>query len=324
MLAVTELKPIGSGLSRPECVLTTASGHLYTSYLGPEGRSGVSHIAPNGAVVHYTAKDPRQNPKDFMSNGIALLRDGSFLIANLGPTGGVYHLDRQGQLSPKILEADGLTLPPTNFVGIDPKERIWTTVSTLMNPRDPAMRKGHADGIVVLCDARGTRIVAEGMGFTNEAIVDPSGEWLYVNETISRRTSRLKIKENGDLGPRETVTEYGEAVFPDGFNFDAEGGIWAVSVCSNRIIHTDRQGHQRLYFEDCDRDEMAQAEAHYQSEQPIRSIFDYGKARTGRNLASIAFGGADLRTLYMGTLHSDQVLTLPADITGAKPVHWHF
>ena len=38
----------------------------------------------------------------------------------------------------------------------------------------------------------------------------------------------------GALGPRETVTEYGHGVYPDGLEFDAEGGFWVTSIVSNR------------------------------------------------------------------------------------------
>ncbi len=64
-----------------------------------------------------------------------------------------------------------------------------------------ARKPGHADGFIVCKDKHGTRIVADGLGFTNEAKVDPSGRWLYVNETFGKRTSRFSISQSG-LGKR--------------------------------------------------------------------------------------------------------------------------
>ena len=39
-------------------------------------------------------------------------------------------------------------------------------------------------------DAKGAHIVADGIGFTNECRVDPTGKWLYVNETTAKRVSQ--------------------------------------------------------------------------------------------------------------------------------------
>jgi sugar lactone lactonase YvrE len=47
-----------------------------------------------------------------------------------------------------------------------------------------------SDGFIVRVDDAGARIVADGLGYTNEVQLDPSGERLYVNETFGRRLSR--------------------------------------------------------------------------------------------------------------------------------------
>ncbi len=42
-----------------------------------------------------------------------------------------------------------------------------------------------------------------------------------------------------------------------------------------------------------------------------------------RNISSVAFGGPDLRTCYLG-LFNDGVSTWQAPVAGAEPAHWHF
>jgi sugar lactone lactonase YvrE len=320
MTSLDELRWIGEGLARPECVLTTKSGDLFCSYASKNGQGGVSRIDASGAVHHLLAK----GPEGFLPNGIAILPDRSFLLANLGPTGGVYKLSAGGELSPFLLEVEGRPLPPTNFVGIDKAGRTWVTVSTWRNPREQAMMKGEADGFIVVSDARGARIVAEGVGFTNEGVVDPTGKWLYVNETIARRTSRFPILATGDLGPRETVAEYGPAIFPDGLTFDAEGGVWIVSVSSNRVVRTYADGRQEIVLEDCDPQEMDDVAARFEAGENARPLVDIGGRRKLGNLASIAFGGPDLSTIYMGTLFGNRIAAFPAPVRGAEPVHWSF
>jgi sugar lactone lactonase YvrE len=317
MIAAESVSTIGSGLSRPECVLTTRSGDLFVS----DKRGGVSWISPGGATRLIQA---RNAPDGFLPNGIALLPDRSFLIADLGPGGGMYHLAQDGTLTPRLLEIDGRRLPPTNFVGIDAKSRIWVTVSTWQIPREQAARKDFADGFIILIDERGPRIVAEGLGFTNEAIVDPTGQWLYVNETIGRRNSRFPIRPDGSLGPKEVVAQFGAGTFPDGFAFDSEGGVWVVSVVSNRVIHIDRDGRQTIVMEDADPATLARVEDAFQSDRYGRAEMDSGSGRPLRNLSSIAFGGPDLRTAYLGSLFGDSIFVVPSPVQGAAPVHWDF
>jgi sugar lactone lactonase YvrE len=317
MIPAESVEHIGSGLSRPECVLTTRSGDLYVS----DKRGGVSWIRPDGTTTLIQA---RNAPQGFLPNGIALLPDRSFLIADLGPGGGVYHLAQDGTLTPRLLEIEGKRLPPTNFVGIDRQSRMWVTVSTWKIPREQAARKDYADGFIIMVDERGARIVAEGLGFTNEAIVDPSGRSLYVNETIGRRNSRFPIGSDGSLGPKEVVAQFGAGTFPDGFAFDAEGGVWVVSVVSNRVIHVAADGTQTIVMEDADPENLARVEDAFQNDRYGRPEMDSGSTRSLRNLSSIAFGGPELRTAYLGSLFGESIFTFPSPVRGAEPVHWDF
>src|SRR3954454_20641712 len=170
MIDLNGLQFIGEGLSRPECVLATRSGDIFAA----DTRGGVSMIRPDGAMVFTKAVG---GPPDLFPNGIALLADRSYLLANLGPSGGVYRLHLDGRMEAVLTQLDGKPLPPTNFVAIDRAGRTWVTVSTRLFPREQAARKDHADGFVVVIDDRGARIVADGIGYTNEALVDPSGRW---------------------------------------------------------------------------------------------------------------------------------------------------
>ena len=190
---LSDLTYLGENLSRPECVLSTRSGDIFI----PDKRGGISDVR---ADVRTELILGRNAPQGFMPNGFALLPCRSFLIADLGPDGGVWHMAPDGTLTPKLMEIDGKHLEPTNFVGIDAHGRTWISVSTRLIPREGSMKKGHADGYIIMLDASGARIVAEDIGVTNEAIVDPTGRWLYVNETISRCTSRFEIQADGSLG----------------------------------------------------------------------------------------------------------------------------
>jgi sugar lactone lactonase YvrE len=316
-LAAEEITAIGSGMSRPECVLATKSGDLFCS----DSRGGYNIVKPDGQSRFVKALGA---PADFMPNGIALLPGRDVLAANLADSSGVWRIKPDGQASLFLSEADGVALPPVNFVGLDAKGRIWISVSTRAVPRHPAFKKGHADGFIAVHDGGTTRVVAEDIAFTNEAIVDPTGEWLYVNETVGQCTSRYPIRADASLGPKETVAEYPAATFPDGFTFDAEGGVWMVSVASNRIIHVDRAGNQNIVTEDADPAAMAELQATFDRGEPVREMIEIGSKRRLANIASIGFGGPDLHTVYMGSLAHDGIQTFRSPIKGAPLVHWEF
>ncbi|TCR64050.1 sugar lactone lactonase YvrE [Bosea sp. BK604] len=317
-LELSDLDYVGDGLDRPECVMTTRSGDMFT----PNKQGGISIVRADGRTEHILA---RNAPEGFLPNGIALLPDRSVLIANLGPSGGVYHLAMDGTLTPKLLEIEGRQLEPTNFVGIDRKSRIWVTVSTKQIPREQSMRKGFGDGYIIMIDGKGPRVVAENIGFTNEAIVDPTGHWLYVAETIARRTSRFPIRADGTLGEKEVFAEYREpSTFPDGFTFDSEGAVWIVSVVSNRVIRAMPDGRQHILIEDADPALLAEIEDDFQNDRYGRPQLDTGGKRQLANLSGISFGGPDLKTVYLGSLFGSRLATFRSPVAGAAPVHWDF
>ena len=313
------LRPVGTGLVRPECVLATSSGTLYTA----DWRGGVACIAADGSQSLFAGSLPDARP--LRPNGIALRRDGSFLLADLGETaGGVFVLDRRGQVRPLVDRVDGIELPPTNFVFEDRHERTWITVSTRHVPRAAAYRADVADGFIVVVDSQGARIVADGLGYTNEAALSADGAWLYVNETFGRRLSRFRVRPDGSLHGRETVTSFGHGIYPDGLAFDAAGHAWITSIVSNRVLRVAPGGTTEVILEDADPAHVERCEAAYLSGQMGRPHLDHAAGSVLKNISSLAFGGPDLRTAYLGCLLGDSLMSFRSPVAGQPPVHWHF
>lgn len=318
-IALETLRFVGNDLNRPECVLATARGELFTA----DWRGGVAHLRADGSQALYVSRLSGGRP--LRPNGIALRADGSFLLADLGESlGGVFVLGRGGDVRPLLERVDGIDLPPTNFVHDDGSGRIWITVSTQHCPRAAAYRRDVADGFIVLLDGRGARVVADRLGYTNEALLSPDRRWLYVNETFGRRLSRFRVAEDGSLYGRETVTEFGAGTFPDGLAFDADGGVWITSIVSNRVIRVDRDGGQQLMLEDCDAGHLERCEAAFAAGAMGRPHLDTDGGRVLRNISSLAFGGPDLRTAYLGCLLGDQLASFRAPVAGHAPTHRNF
>jgi hypothetical protein len=293
-------------------VLTTAKGEIFVG----DHDSGIVEIGkPKRTIVGA--------PPGFLPNGVTMLPNREFLLANLGPGGGVWRLDRDWRLWPWLLEAEGELLRVCNFVGHERDGTVYISVSTRHYPRERAMRPVVSDGFIVRVDGKGARLAADGIAFTNECRVDPTGQWLYVNETQARRTSRFAIRGD-ELGPKQVVHEFGPGEFPDGFAFDAEGGVWVACVVANRLIRIPPNGEAQLILDDSDQAMIERSEGIISQRKGGREWLEAGGTRSLRNIASVAFGGPDLRTVHLGCLAGDRLATFRSPITGAAPVQWHF
>jgi sugar lactone lactonase YvrE len=313
---ITALEAHGAGLNRPECVVATYSGDVFV----PEWPGGVTVVHADGRTQTWRATS---TTVDLRPNGIALTSDGSFLIANLGDDGGIWRLERSGVLSPVLLEVDGVPLPPANFITIDEQDRIWISVSTRHAPRQQAWRADVSDGFVALIDGDGPRIVADGLRYTNEVRPDPTGQWLYIVETFGRRVSRCPIGARGALGTAETVFSMDDGFFPDGFAFDEDGGLWVTSLVSNRLVRFHREQIE-IIVEDVNEDFVERVEQAFASRSMAAEHLGRIPDTLIQQLTSVAFGGPDRRTVYLGSLHASCLYCFRSDIAGAIQPHWRY
>lgn len=316
-LTPADLTPVGSGLSRPECVLTTACGDLYVS----DARGGVSRIAADGTATLFAGQTRDGAPLG--ANGFAMLADGSFLICPLAG-GGVYRLWRDGRAEMFLDRAEGRALDCPNFILLDDIGRLWICCLTQTDRRTlHRYPRRLRDGFIVLVDARGARIVADGVGYPNEVRIDPSGRYLYANETMAGRVLRYPIDSNG-LGAQEVVAAFDESNMFDGFNIDSEGGVWITALVSNRLWHAPPGGEPRVLIEASDPDQMARLIEQQRGAGVERSLLYEDKGSFLRNIASVAFGGPDLKTVYLGNLMGETILSFCAPVAGMRPAHWRF
>ena len=306
-----------SGLQRPECVLTHSSGHVFVS----DRRGGVLEIRPDG-THHLIGRQSPAGACNLLPNGIAMQRDGSFLVANLGEQGGIWRIAADGTQSPWLTEVDGRAVHRVNFVLNDVHGRVWACISATDGSDAYPLRT--ATGYIVLCDASGTRIVAEGLHYTNECRSSADGQFMYVNETFGRRLSRFRMGKAGELTAKQTVATFGEGDFPDGLALDAEGGAWVVCVGSNRVYRIASDGRRQTIIDDADPATAQQLEAAFAAGALNRPQLSAARGQRLQNITSLAFGGADLRTVYMGCLAGDTLATFRSPVAGLQPAHWNW
>lgn len=304
-IPLDSLRPVGQGLSRPESVVALPQGHLCCS----DGHGGVMKIAPDGQ------QSLQGTLTGLTPNGIAALPGGRFLAANVGHRGGLWHLSAQGEWAQVDIRLDGQVLPEVNFVHLDAQGRLWLCISSAGAP-DPVFTPDLQEGFIILGDEGGFRVVARGLGWTNELRVHPDGQRLFVNETFGRRLLEFRIARDGSLQDRRVLVQFGTGDYPDGMALDAEGGIWVTSIISNRLYRC-YEGRCELVLGDTDSALVDRVEQIFKGRGLCRA--DLLGLRTGQriqHLSSIAFGGPELRTVYLGSLGSDCLWAAPAPVAG--------
>lgn len=322
-----ELKFIGEGLQRPECILAERDGTLWAA----DGRGGVMRIAPDGSQRLILQGEPNL-AADFQSrlvqaegslpNGLAFDDNGDILIANWG-TERLERMSRDGTRTEVIIDQiDGKRIGKANFVTRDSKGRLWLTVTTQMIPWTDHVKTNSRDGYIALIDEKGARIVADDLCGTNELRFDAREEWLYVAETTSRNITRFRV--DGDrLVDREIYGPSNLGGFNDGIAFDAYGNLWTTLIMADRLVAITPKG-DLLTILDLGGDPAALADLDTAWEQGKVTPALMGAAGGDlcRWMASLTFGGLDLKTVYLGSLQGNRIPYFCSPVAGQPLLGW--
>ena len=287
-LRPTDFTAVGHGLQRPECVLALRDGSVLCS----NRNRAVSVIGTDGAQSEIGGGLG-------LANTFTLDDDGHFLVADL-KRGAVVRLDRDGVPTTVHDRWRGEPLGSVNFMLAGEEPGVaWVSVST----RDPdyrtAIETSKPDGRIFRIDADGLYLAADGLYFPNAMQIDHERGYIYVVETTAGAVSRAPLGPNGMPGAFE---RFGPAplypgAYTDGLALDAEGNVWLTELSRNAIIVIDRQGQAHTVFED----------------------------REGKVLdkpTGLAFGGADQRTVYIGSLKMTTLPAFRAPVPGHSPRLW--
>ncbi len=156
---------------------------------------------------------------------------------------------------------------------------------------------GKRNGWIWRIDPDGTADIWTDVanGFTNGLCLAPDRKWLYIAESTPPLISRVAILADGTAGEREVVIELPHTV-PDGLAFDVQGSLYVACFTPNRIYRYTLTGDLSIVIEDWEQ---------YALVTPT----------------NIAFGGADMRTLYIASLGGWNIRSLPMDVAGL-PLHY--
>jgi gluconolactonase len=323
------IRYIGDGLERPECILAEPDGTLWSA----DGRGGIVRISPDGSqqlILQSTVsrneaqsfEDRYVNTMGSLPNGLAFAADGNFLIANFG-TDALELTSRDGNTRTLVDRIEGKPVGKANFVARDRAGRLWLTVTTRMVPWTRHVETMSHDGYIAVIDGKGVRIVADGLCGTNELRFDRAEEYLYVAETTKRRISRFRVLPGGTLGPRETHGPENVGGFCDGIAFDAHGNLWSTLIMCDRLIAVTPEGEVLTLLDDGKPEATAALDAAWREERVTPDLMAAATGTIAPWMASVTFGGPDLRTVYLGSLRGTRIPYFRAPVAGLPLIHWN-
>jgi len=324
-----DFRYIGQDLQRPECILAEKDGTLWSA----DARGGVVRIAPDGTqnIITQSHSGTFEKVDDAaqkftggtLPNGLAFADNGDIWISNFG-TNCLERMQRNGDTAIVLDSVDGEAIGKVNFIARDSRNRIWITISTMIPDWSNAMCKNVVDGRVLLYEpGKGVRIVADRLHFTNECKLDAREEYLYVVQTCGRNVVRFRIGANGDLSAREVFGPTDHGRFIDGIAFDEYGNLWGTYIMNDGIFAITPDGDRRMLFDDSSAAEVAKIDTAFQTGSPVSMdlLLECG-GTIAPWCASVTFGGADLRTVYVGSLRGTTIPCFTAPVAGLPMVHW--
>jgi gluconolactonase len=326
----TAISFVGHDLQRPECILAEPDGTLWSA----DARGGLMRIDPDGSQqivtqrqsghFEHAGSEATRYLHGTLPNGLAFARNGDFLISNFG-TDCLELMSRDGTSRVLADSIDGEPIGKVNFVLRDSRDRVWITVSTRLQNWMKALRPDLADGYLARLENGRFRIVADGFHFTNEIRFDAREEYLYVVETTGGCITRLRIDEAGDVKGREVFgpSSLGCGAWPDGIAFDTAGNLWGTLVYSDKLFVLTPDGDMRVLLDEGDPAKVAALEQAFFTNTVTEDVL----FATGRGLApwmaSVTFGGPDLRTVYIGSLKGSRIPFFRSPVAGLPMVHWN-
>jgi gluconolactonase len=324
------IKYVGSGLQRPECILAENDGTLWSA----DARGGVVKITPGGQQQsitqqrsgHFqkTTSEASRYLEGTLPNGLAFARNGDILISNFG-TDCLELMTRDGVTRVLADSIDGEAIGKVNFVLRDSRHRIWITVSTRIKNWMHALRPDLADGYIARYVDGKFRIVADGFHFTNEIRMDAREEFLYVVETTGGCISRLRVGKDGSLSHREVFgpRSLGKGAWPDGIAFDNLGNLWGTMVYSDKLFVLTPEGKLRVLLDEGDPAKVEALERAFFAGNVTEDVLFATGQGIAPWMASVTFGGPDLRTIYIGSLKGNRIPYFRAPVPGLPMVHWN-
>jgi sugar lactone lactonase YvrE len=131
------------------------------------------------------------------------------------------------------------------------------------------------------------------------------------------------VSPEGALSGRETFGPSDLRGTPDGFAFDQYGNLWITIVQTDRLIALTPEGNQLTLLDDCDPLQRSIYDQHFYAGTMTPEVMAATKGTIAPWMASLTFGGPDLRTVYLGSLMGTSIPYFRAPVAGLPMAHWN-
>jgi len=309
-IALDTLSVIGEGVNRPETVAVTGGGRVFVS---DSSEAALTEILPDGSLR-------RLGHKPGESNGLSVLNDNT-IVFTVFDTGEVCTLNIITEDVVVLAdEVGGQRLSWLNFPLASPDGTVWVSRTTASEHPFIAIDEILEDGSILRIDPDGTvATVAAGIPFANCMAFDAELRNLYVVRSSVSDVARYEILPGGQLrnlgrygpmfgdrrsdevGPGWAKRSFEPAIGrrwaqTDGCAFDAEGNLWVTLMTANKVVAITPDGE-------------------------VVTVLDDPEGKRMIAPTSVAWGGNDLRDLYIGSLVTPYVLTARSPVAGQR--QWH-
>lgn len=241
--------------------------HQNRLYYSDVRGGGVFRRSPDGRIETLIAK------RKFVG-GIALCEDGGLVI-----TGGALTKwdQRGGTLRDIFAQWQGKPLFGLNDLTTDARGSIWTGSFGMEIAKFDFSAK-PPPGSLFRIDPPGTvTMLYEGLEVTNGLGFSPDGRLLYHCDTTTRAVWAYDVTAERGVKDRRMFGKLPEGM-PDGMTVDAEGGVWVAVVAGpGEVVRFKPNG-----------------------------TVDRRVKVPAKTVTSVAFGGPDLRDLYVVTANNSE------------------
>lgn len=308
--ALDDLELGADNLSRPEGVAAFPDGGIAVS----NHDAALSIISSNG--------DRRDIGRAHSANGICADRRGGVIVANFGLLGDVpgtlQRVDlTTGEMTTLADAIDGRPLVGSNCPALGPDGEIYCTHSKWSDPYNVGNTDPSGFVYKVTRDGRVLRVV-EGIRGANGLCFSADFQSLFVAQTPASNVLRFTRTLDGgyanptQYGPRLGLApdninaialrnmpgrERAQLGLTDGLALDVAGNLWVTVPFAGKLVAIT----------------------------PAEEVIEVLSDPEGEKLnmpTNTAFGGVDLRDLYVASMRNNKVWKLRVDTPGLPLPHW--
>lgn len=261
------------GLDHPECVTVDQLGNLYCGgesgqlYSLSDSKSEATQIAQRGGLILGICVN---------GNGTIYACDASNAEIYARTVDGSTRTVSRGTLSRPM------RIP--NFPVLDSQGNIYVS--------DSGSWPEGGGCIYRICPEGETSVWSEAAPhFTNGLAINPTGDYLYVAESLLPGVTRIKINEDSQAGKAEVVCLLPGTV-PDGIAFDLSGRLYISCYRPDRVYRLELDGSLTIVADDYQGTDVAAP-------------------------TNVVFGGEKSKTLYLASLARWHIGAIEVDVAGA-------